>query len=580
MGSSSGGGKIIGINGVGSSGGTKKKYTTFRSRQRANLSFFLVVMFFAVFGIIVFTEVFFIDERNAGTGAGVLIRHAGYQHGYRKGQEYDENEDYISIRMGLGGGAMMNDETLGALLLGGGGGVPPAVAAARAAPPLPLLLDTLPLNSKDLIETQLPPYPDNSTLTEGSWQNVNGTKYKFFVFSAFFDQRRKGQRIIRVIGATKTRGPERVWCRLWYKIGDGNSTAHISVTVPAKVWAIRENWNLKYSACFATCALPANRTTIPSTVSVVAHPRDPPGNLLVVHNGNNETHTPPPGYKFGVCVKPLHFDYNREIQMLEFLELNRLLGVEHFTFYNHTIGPQVSCILRDYETNGMVRLLPWRLNMVSQKEIRTEGLFAALNDCMYRSMYKFTHVALIDLDEYIVPRYNYTLPQLVEHLDRRGNLHSAGALSFQNAFFYLQWSDDESLNSESDSVAASLVTVRKTRRRAKLHPHKQRSKYICRPEVAVEAGNHFVWELLPGYQTKNVHADQAILHHYRVCEFGGDDCIKTTSVVDRTAYRYKIALTEAVRSQYERLKSKCHLSELKLPKNQGLSKFFKLLQTR
>nr|CAH7759575.1 unnamed protein product [Callosobruchus chinensis] len=334
-------------------------------------------------------------------------------------------------------------------------------------------------NFQDLIETQLPPYPDNSTLTEGSWQNVNGTKYKFFVFSAFFDQRRKGQRIIRVIGATKTRGPERVWCRLWYKIGDGNSTAHISVTVPAKVWAIRENWNLKYSACFATCALPANRTTIPSTVSVVAHPRDPPGNLLVVHNGNNETHTPPPGYKFGVCVKPLHFDYNREIQMLEFLELNRLLGVEHFTFYNHTIGPQVSCILRDYETNGMVRLLPWRLNMVSQKEIRTEGLFAALNDCMYRSMYKFTHVALIDLDEYIVPRYNYTLPQLVE-----------------------------------------------------------------------------------------------------VCEFGGDDCIKTTSVVDRTAYRYKIALTEAVRSQYERLKSKCHLSELKLPKNQGLSKFFKLLQTR
>ncbi|CAH1999514.1 unnamed protein product [Acanthoscelides obtectus] len=381
--------------------------------------------------------------------------------------------------MGLGAGAMMNDETLGALLLGGGGGVPPAVAAARAAPALPLLLDTLPLNSKDLIETQLPPYPDNSTLTEGSWQNVNGTKYKFFVFSAFFDQRRKGQRIIRVIGATKTRGPERVWCRLWYKLGDGNATTHISVTVPAKVWAIRENWNLKYSACFATCPLPANRTAIPGTVSIVARPRDLPGNLLVVHNGNNETRAPPHGYKFGVCVKPLHFDYNREIQMLEFLELNRLLGIEHFTFYNHTIGPQVSCILRDYESKGMVKLLPWQLNMVSQKEIRTEGLFAALNDCMYRSMYKFSHVALVDLDEYIVPRHNYTLPQLVE-----------------------------------------------------------------------------------------------------VCEFGGDDCIKTTSVVDRTAYRYKRALTDAVRTQYERLKNKCHLSELKLPNNQGLSNFFKLLQTR
>jgi len=34
--------------------------------------------------------------------------------------------------------------------------------------------------------------------------------------------------------------------------------------------------------------------------------------------------------------------------MLEFLELNGLLGVSHFTFYNHTIGPAASCILQHY----------------------------------------------------------------------------------------------------------------------------------------------------------------------------------------------------------------------------------------
>ena len=33
---------------------------------------------------------------------------------------------------------------------------------------------------------------------------------------------------------------------------------------------------------------------------------------------------------------------------------------------------------------GLVTVLPWRLDMTSQKEIRTEGLFAALNDCLYR----------------------------------------------------------------------------------------------------------------------------------------------------------------------------------------------------
>jgi hypothetical protein len=103
--------------------------------------------------------------------------------------------------------------------------------------------------------------------------------------------------------------------------------------------------------------------------------------------------------------------------MLEFLELNSLLGVSHFTFYNHTIGPKATCVLKHYQDGKIphhfavnsttrpnlsdknatgdprlpkitVDLLPWNLKMKSQKEIRTEGLFASLNDCLYRSMYR------------------------------------------------------------------------------------------------------------------------------------------------------------------------------------------------
>lgn len=40
--------------------------------------------------------------------------------------------------------------------------------------------------------------------------------------------------MIRVIGATKTRGPERVWCRLWYPMG-ANSTKYRSASVMARV---------------------------------------------------------------------------------------------------------------------------------------------------------------------------------------------------------------------------------------------------------------------------------------------------------------------------------------------------------
>lgn len=115
------------------------------------------------------------------------------------------------------------------------------------------------------------------------------------------------------------------------------------------------------------------------------------------------------------------FSY-QALYMLEFLELNNLLGVSHFTFYNHTIGPKATCVINHYmegkipqhftatsttrPANGdknvtgdnlmftrspkiTVDLLPWNLKMKSQKEIRTEGLFASLNDCLYRSMYRW-----------------------------------------------------------------------------------------------------------------------------------------------------------------------------------------------
>jgi hypothetical protein len=247
--------------------------------------------------------------------------------------------------------------------------------------------------------------------------------------------------------------------------------------------------------------------------------------------------------------------------MLEFLELHSILGVRHFTMYNHTIGPAVSCILNDYVKQGRLTLLPWQLPMMSQREIRTEGLFAALNDCLYRNMYHYGYVALIDLDEYIVPRRNDSLPALLSWLSRPGT-RAAGSFSFQNAFFYLQWPDDKSAANGLD-----LITQRKTRRRAKLHPHKQRSKYICKPELVVEAGNHFVWEYIPGRGTLNVPADAAILHHYRVCEFGGDDCVKSASIVDKTAHRFGIQLRNSVKKRWLDLQEECNLPSL--PKVMG-----------
>lgn len=89
------------------------------------------------------------------------------------------------------------------------------------------------------IEDSLPRFPIGSEPTDGSWQIVNGTRFKFFVFSAYYD-RRDGAKLVRVVGATKTRGPERVWCRFWYVSKNATATGkrrdkYSSVTVMARV---------------------------------------------------------------------------------------------------------------------------------------------------------------------------------------------------------------------------------------------------------------------------------------------------------------------------------------------------------
>lgn len=60
------------------------------------MSFFIVVIFFAVFGIIVFTEIFLIDER--GRGAGVLVRHGSIPYHHRQLDKPDY-EDALQVNI-------------------------------------------------------------------------------------------------------------------------------------------------------------------------------------------------------------------------------------------------------------------------------------------------------------------------------------------------------------------------------------------------------------------------------------------------------------------------------------------------
>ncbi|XP_011503517.1 PREDICTED: uncharacterized protein LOC105366691 isoform X2 [Ceratosolen solmsi marchali] len=449
-------------------------------KERANMSFMLVVMFFAVFGLIVLTEIFLIDDKHSG---GISSGLNGHRFGPKLSSAPDRPDyeeiglvDYTSLKGGL-------EERLSMLVRG----AELKGALAAAMPIDPRSLSSIPIN----LEARLPQLDKSLRITHAEWLPVTNTRFKFFVYSAYYDERVGGgiirnhgsnSGVIRVIGATKTRGPEKVWCRLWYLHNSNNITT--SITVAAKVKVIRENWNLKYSACFVICPLPKESHSlsteqIPEAVSIVARLRASPTNRIVVQN--RPVDRPKHRQSLAVCIKPLHYDYNRVLQLVEFIELHKILGASHVTLYNDSLGSDAGCALNYYEGKGLVTLLPWHhLDMISQREIRTEGLFAALNDCLYRSMYTYEYLALLDLDEFIIPRHEDTILDLIRLISRRSSSKTASAYSFQNAFFYLQWPDDPYVTTRRN-IEASLVTLRKTRRRSKLHPHKQRSKYVTEP---------------------------------------------------------------------------------------------------
>ena len=137
--------------------------------------------------------------------------------------------------------------------------------------------------------------------------------------------------------------------------------------MPTRIKEIRENWDLIYSAVFILCPLLSNsgaallsnaraefvsvstsqnptifehNLPIRSTASkaefnaTYGHWADSPtGNLLPVIRNSDESRSEPK-HQLTVCVKPLHYNFNRVAQLIEFIEIHRLLGVSHFTFYN------------------------------------------------------------------------------------------------------------------------------------------------------------------------------------------------------------------------------------------------------
>ncbi len=152
----------------------------------------------------------------------------------------------------------------------------------------------------------------------------------------------------------------------------------------------------------------------------------------VVRNANS------PKHKLGVCVTPSYL-YGDWLLTIQFLEAWRALGASQFWLYETSITKQVDRWLSIYESEGLVQRIRWPLLPTTAKndpnrEVFRMGEFAAQTDCIRRTIGHVKFLALVDFDEYLLPRKRESTEamSLIDFLEELTNRYPlAGSFHFQ-----------------------------------------------------------------------------------------------------------------------------------------------------
>lgn len=237
-----------------------------------------------------------------------------------------------------------------------------------------------------------------------------------------------------------------------------------------------------------------------------------PSNLLVVQNTSAVSYT----RRFTVCLTPLNFRYSRAYEIVEWIELNRILGAEKFTIYNYSSEYNVQKVLEHYSAKGLAEVLQWNIPLVvdtwpptTKPEIHYFAQLAALQDCLYRNKGESEFIVNEDLDEFIIPRGANvsTWSEMISFL-----ASTADAFVFQNTFYRKEWNDTTDVfTNKLTAMKYNLVTLLKTKRENKILRHGVRSKFIARTNTVEKIYVHDV----PRARPYLVSQDVGLLHHYR-----------------------------------------------------------------
>ncbi|CAL1534833.1 unnamed protein product [Lymnaea stagnalis] len=246
----------------------------------------------------------------------------------------------------------------------------------------------------------------------------------------------------------------------------------------------------------------------------VRHPRDVPGGLAV-------------------CAKIAHSGGLDPEKVIEWFEVQRLLGVDKVLMFDMGNPENLTRVLRYYQDLGILDLQPYELpgappnRTLMERDKRTYQFHhdesMAVLECRQR-MAGYTYVMSHDVDEFIIPRRNVGLKQFFK--EKMEMYQDSAGFYFDAEFFIYNWGPT---NPEEDLML--------TRYRKATKPHWECTKYVYLPARVLSSTTHSIFPISP-YTTYKIEAADAVLHHYRRCP---DDVWPTCfpeTIIDHSMTRF------------------------------------------
>lgn len=277
--------------------------------------------------------------------------------------------------------------------------------------------------------------------------------------------------------------------------------------------------------------------------------------------------------KTAICVSPLYGSIPIA-NLVQFIEIHRTLGVDHFFFYPMNISSKISQILKNYANKNLTSIIPWHIPKSIVNHIWYYGQVAAIQDCLYRTlMQNIEYVAFIDLDEIIIPKVHLNWSSMLTDIENTAlnNDPSAtvGAFRFKSAFF----DPEQTLFSPSNHLGSSMSLTSKSYQgqhqmsyfralQRNVQTSSIRSKIIVKPKFVEHMGIHHVSKFFNSSIDLALYADvsiaTALVHHYRHCTVAMDPDMKCDSTVyddsilkfeDAVQRKYDTAINDYVTSK-------------------------------